>query len=68
MRGEPMRSFYKKYYKTAFDIALMVLTVYLFMLAFSFLYKIATPVFLAFVIFAVIEPLAKFLHRKGMKK
>ena len=68
MRGEPMLSFYKKYYKTAFDIALMVLTVYLFMLAFSFLYKIATPVFLAFVIFAVIEPLAKFLHRKGMKK
>ena len=63
-----MLSFYKKYYKTAFDIALMVLTVYLFMLAFSFLYKIATPVFLAFVIFAVIEPLAKFLHRKGMKK
>ncbi|MEI7024929.1 AI-2E family transporter [Paenibacillus sp. y28] len=63
-----MLSFYKKYYKTVFDIALMVLTVYLFMLLFSYLYRIATPIFLAFVIFAIIEPLAKFLHRRGMKK
>lgn len=63
-----MLSFYKKYYKTAFDIGLMVLTVYLFMLAFSYLYRIATPIFLAFVIYAIIEPLARFLHRKGMKK
>jgi sporulation integral membrane protein YtvI len=63
-----MLSFYKKYYKTAFDIGLMVLTVYLFMFAFSYLYRIATPIFLAFLIFAVIEPLAKFLNRQGMKK
>ncbi|RKN85411.1 sporulation integral membrane protein YtvI [Paenibacillus ginsengarvi] len=63
-----MLSFYKKYYKTVFDIALMALTVYLFMLAFSYLYRIATPIFLALVIFAIIEPLAKFLNRKGMKK
>jgi sporulation integral membrane protein YtvI len=63
-----MISFYKKYYKTAFDIALMLLTVYLFMLLFSYLYRIATPIFLAFVIFAAIEPLAKILNRRGMKK
>jgi len=63
-----MMSFYRKYYKTAFDIALIVLTVYLFMLLFSYLYKIATPIFLSLVIFAVIEPLAKRLHRLGMKK
>ncbi|MEF3303703.1 sporulation integral membrane protein YtvI [Paenibacillus sp. GYB003] len=63
-----MLSFYKKYYKTAFDIALMALTVYLFMLAFSYLYRIATPIFLALVIYAMIEPLARFLNRKGMKK
>ncbi|GAB2699683.1 AI-2E family transporter [Paenibacillus thermoaerophilus] len=63
-----MLSFYKKYYRTAFDIALIVLTVYLFMLAFSFLYKIAAPIFLSFVIYAMIEPLAAFLHRRGMKK
>lgn len=63
-----MLSFYKKYYKTIFDIGLMVLTVYLFMLAFSYMYRIATPIFLAFVIFMIIEPLAKFLNRRGMKK
>lgn len=63
-----MLSFYKKYYKTVFDIGLMLLTVYLFMLAFSYLYRIATPIFMAFLIFTVIEPLAKFLNRRGMKK
>ena len=63
-----MLTFYKKYYKTAFDIGLMALTIYLFMFAFSYLYKIASPIFWAFVIFAVIEPPAKFLHRRGLKK
>lgn len=63
-----MLSFYKKYYKTVFDIALMALTIYLFMLAFSYLYRIATPIFLALVIFAIIEPFARFLNRKGVKK
>ncbi|GAA3401330.1 sporulation integral membrane protein YtvI [Paenibacillus hodogayensis] len=63
-----MLSFYKKYYKTVFDIALMALTVYLFMLTFSYLYRIATPIFMALVIFAIIEPFARFLSRKGMKK
>ncbi|MBC8080107.1 MAG: AI-2E family transporter, partial [Gorillibacterium sp.] len=63
-----MISFYRKYYKTVFDLALVVLTVYLFMLIFSYLYKIATPIFLAFIIFAMTEPLAKWLHRRGMKK
>lgn len=63
-----MLSFYRKYYKTAFDIALLVLTVYLFMLLFSYLYRIATPIFLAFIIYMLLEPLARFLHRRGMKK
>ncbi|ANE47221.1 permease [Paenibacillus swuensis] len=63
-----MLSFYKKYWRTAFDIALIVLTVYLIMYVFSFAWRIATPIFLALVIFAVIEPFAKYLHRKGVKK
>jgi sporulation integral membrane protein YtvI len=63
-----MISFYQKYWRTAFDIALIILTVYLFMLLFSYLYRIATPIFLAFVIYMVIEPLARFLHRKGLRK
>ncbi|MCZ8518082.1 MULTISPECIES: sporulation integral membrane protein YtvI [Paenibacillus] len=63
-----MISFYRKYYKTAIDIGLLVLTVYLFMSAFSYLYRIATPIFMAFVIYLIIEPLARALHRKGLKK
>nr|WP_240344110.1 sporulation integral membrane protein YtvI [Paenibacillus sp. SYP-B3998] len=47
---------------------MIVLTVYIFMLLFSYLYRIATPIFLALIIFAMIEPLARFLHRKGMRK
>lgn len=63
-----MFSFYRKYYRTAFDIGLIILTVFLIMWLFSFLYKIAAPIFIAFVIFAIIEPLAKFLHRRRIKK
>lgn len=63
-----MISFYRKYWRTAFDIALIMLTVYLFMLLFSYLYRIATPIFLALIIYLMIEPLARFLHRKGVRK
>lgn len=63
-----MISFYQKYWRTVFDITLLVVTVYVFMLAFSYIYRIATPIFLALFIFAMIEPLAKFLHRKKLPK
>jgi len=63
-----MITFYKKYWRTAFDIGLIVLTVYLIMLTFSYIYKIATPILLSFLIYAIIEPFAKFLNRRGIKK
>lgn len=63
-----MLSFYRKYYKTVFDIALLALTVYLFMLLFSYLWKIATPIFVALIIFAIINPLSQFLGRRGVKQ
>lgn len=63
-----MLDFYKKYYKTVFDIALIVLTVLLIMWLFSYLYHIAAPVFISILIFLMIEPLAKWLNRKGIKK
>jgi sporulation integral membrane protein YtvI len=63
-----MISFYRKYWRPVFDIALILLTVYLFMLMFSYLYRIATPIFLAIIIFMIIEPLARYLNRKGMRK
>lgn len=63
-----MLTFYKRYWRTAFDIALIALTVWLIMYAFSFLYKIAAPVFMSFLIFACIEPIARRLNRIGIKK
>ncbi|UVI31949.1 AI-2E family transporter [Paenibacillus spongiae] len=63
-----MISFYRKYWRTAFDIALIALTVYLIMFAFSYLYRIATPIFLSFLIFMFIEPPARWLTRIGLKK
>ncbi|HEX7056989.1 MAG TPA: sporulation integral membrane protein YtvI [Bacilli bacterium] len=63
-----MISFYKKYWRTAFDIGLLALTVYLTMLVFSYIYKIAAPILLAFVIYAIIEPFARFLHKHKFKK
>ncbi|SFL25228.1 sporulation integral membrane protein YtvI [Paenibacillus sp. 1_12] len=63
-----MIAFYQKYWKTVFDIALLLITIYLFMLLFSYLYQIATPIFLAFVIYLIIEPFARFLHRRGLSK
>ena len=38
------------------------------MYVFSFLYRIAAPIFIAFVIYWIIEPLARFLHRRKIKK
>ncbi|MFD1955441.1 sporulation integral membrane protein YtvI [Paenibacillus thailandensis] len=63
-----MLPFYKKYWRTAFDIGLIALTVYLTMLVFSYLYKIATPIFYGFLIYLCIEPLASRLNRIGVKK
>lgn len=63
-----MISLYRKYWRTAFDIALIVLTVYLVMLAFSWLYGIAAPVFLSLVVYLIIEPFARFLHRRKLPK
>lgn len=63
-----MITLYKKYWRTAFDIGVIALTVWLVMFIISYLYKIATPVFLSFVIFLCIEPLAKRLNKIGLRK
>ncbi|WP_313640964.1 AI-2E family transporter [Paenibacillus sp.] len=63
-----MLPLYKKYWRTFFDIGLIVLTVYLVMFAFSKLYQLAAPVFLSFFVFMLIEPLARFLNRRGLAK
>jgi sporulation integral membrane protein YtvI len=63
-----MLSLYQKYWRTLFDIAVIILTVWLTMYVFSYLYNLATPVFLSFLVFWIIEPLAKLLNRWGLRK
>ena len=63
-----MQQFYKKYWRTAFDIGLIALTVFLIMSAFSFVYRIAAPILLALVIFYFMEPIAAALHKRKIKK
>lgn len=38
------------------------------MFVFSYVYNIAKPIFVGFVIYLMIEPLARFLHKRGVKK
>jgi sporulation integral membrane protein YtvI len=63
-----MLSLYQKYWRTAFDIGMIVLTVWLTMYVFSYLYNLATPVFLSFLVFWIIEPMARLLNRWGLRK
>jgi len=63
-----VQQFYKKYWRTAFDIGLIALTVFLIMSAFSFVYRIAAPILLALVIFYFMEPIAAALHKRKIKK
>ncbi|MGF7045961.1 sporulation integral membrane protein YtvI [Paenibacillus sp. DS2015] len=63
-----MLPLYKKYWRTFFDIGLIVLTVFLVMYVFSKLYQLAAPVFLSILIFMIIEPFARFLFRRGLPK
>lgn len=63
-----MLAFYQKYWRTAFDIGVVAFTVWLFMYIFSYLYHLATPVFLSIIIFWMIEPLARLLNRWGLRK
>lgn len=59
-----MIEFYRKYSKTIFDIALLVITIFLFMYLFSVIFDVAKPVFVALLIYLFIEPTVKFFNKK----
>ena len=67
-RKHHLLKFYEKYWRTALDIALIVLTVYLLMLVFSYTFSIAKPIYFALIIYAIIKPLANFLERRKIKR
>lgn len=63
-----MLTFYKKYARTVFDIALIVLTAFFLMYSLSYLLHIAAPIFIGYLIFLINEPFARFLQKRGLKK
>jgi sporulation integral membrane protein YtvI len=63
-----MYPLYKKYARTMLDIALIAVSVFLILFLFSLFYQIAAPIFFGLIIYIMIEPLAAWLHRRGMKK
>lgn len=63
-----MVDIYKKWWRTAFDIGLLVLTVYLIMSFFSFAYQVGASIILSLIIFLMINPLADFLNRRGLNR
>lgn len=63
-----MLPFYKKYARTFFDLFLLGLTVYLCMLLGSFLFNLATPIFVGLFIYLINKPMIEFLCKKGLKR
>ena len=63
-----MVDLYKKWFKTGLDIGLLALSVFLIMSVFSYSFQLATPIFIALLIYILIDPVANFFQRKGMKK
>jgi sporulation integral membrane protein YtvI len=59
---------FRKYWKPVFDIMALLVLVYLFVLGFSHLYHIATPVFMSLIIYWMVRPSIQFWKRKGLNK
>jgi len=61
-------TFYKRYARTAFDISLIIVTVYIIMLIFSYIFNIAKPIFYAILIYYFLRPLTRKLERLPIGK
>jgi sporulation integral membrane protein YtvI len=59
--------FWRKYYRTIFDIGLIFITCYIFMYLFTKLYAIAAPVLISIVIYWIVRKPIKYLTGKGLK-
>lgn len=60
--------FYKNNYKKILNVLLALLTLAFLLFAFRYFYTIAAPIIFGLVMFAIFEPFASFLHKKGLKK
>lgn len=60
--------FYKNNYKKILNVLFAIGTLCLLLFAFRYFYSIAAPIIFGLIMFAVFEPFASFLHKKGLKK
>lgn len=63
-----MIPFYKKYARTLLDVAVLIATAYLILRLIAYLYSVVEPLFWCLLVFICFEPMARFLHRHGLKK
>lgn len=63
-----MLDFYQKHWRRIVDVLLFIATIGVLVYVFTYFMSIATPIFIGFIFFYLIEPFAAFLHRKGIKK
>ena len=61
-------AFFKKNHLKIINIALGVASFFALLFAFKYLFQIALPMFIGWVMFMIFEPFAAFLHKKGVKK
>lgn len=60
--------FYKQNFTKILNVLLAVFTFVIILFAFKYFYHIATSIVFALIMFAIFEPFAMFLHKKGIKK
>ncbi|RKQ88690.1 AI-2E family transporter [Brockia lithotrophica] len=63
-----MIEYYRKYARTIFDVAVLVLTVYLLMAAFSYLFHLVPPLFYMVVLFLFVRPFIRLFERRGVPR
>lgn len=60
--------FYKNNFTKILNVVFAVFSLFLLVLAFKYFYSIAAPIVFGLVMFALFEPFAAYLHKKGIKK
>ncbi|SFL06497.1 Predicted PurR-regulated permease PerM [Paenibacillus sp. 1_12] len=59
---------FRKYWRPAVDVCALLFVMYLFVLSFSYLYHIATPVIFSLIIYWMVQPAIRFLERRGLNR
>jgi len=60
--------YYRKYARTIIDVAVLVLTAYLLMAAFSYLFRLVPPLFYMVALFLMVRPFIRLFERRGVPR